>query len=77
MKILQINTDRRSAAMDALQETAGRRRAEVILISEPNKAIARKREWFMDECEDACTVVRKEENVAVTRWGKGKGFVWI
>lgn len=74
MRVLQINVDRRRGAQDLLFQTAAREGID--LVSEPNKAGARKSNWFVDEKTDVC-IINRSSNVKIVEWGKGPGFVWV
>ncbi|XP_018574610.1 uncharacterized protein LOC108913533 [Anoplophora glabripennis] len=76
LSFIQINVDRCRAAHDNLAQTTQERQIDIVLVSEPNRALASKSGWYLDSESDACIIVRNR-NLKVTSWGKGKGFVWV
>lgn len=76
INILQINVDRRRAAQEILNQTAKQEKADLILVSEPNRSLLRKKAWYVDEEENVC-IIKATQNVKITKWGKGRGFVWV
>lgn len=76
LELLQINVDRGRAAQELVFQTATKENVDLVLLSEPNKAMARRRNWYCDEEIDAC-IMKRNPDIKVTAWGKAKGFVWV
>lgn len=71
--IIQTNANRSRGAHDLMFKTAMEAGAEIVIISEPNKKMAKERGWLMDEREDVAIWVRgrkKEKNKKI-----GYGFI--
>lgn len=74
--IIQINLNRCRAAHDLLQAVAENMKADILVTSEPNKAVMRDARWFTDSENDvAIKIVNKY--VKVQRTGDGPGYVWV
>ena len=59
IKVLQINLDRCRAAHALLEQTIKELEIDIVLMSEPNKAIAtnKKLSWFLDDRIDAAVQI--------------------
>lgn len=76
-KFLQINTHRSQAVMDMALATAKNMGAQIILISEPNKAALKKHnEWICDENLDTCIIIM-DNQINIKSRGNGTGFSFI
>lgn len=76
MKCLQLNCNRSGAAHRALDELAKRSSADVLIVSEPNRAFVRGEEWRKDTAGDvAIRIISKRLIVGAS--GAGPGFVWV
>ncbi|KAK9711620.1 hypothetical protein QE152_g25370 [Popillia japonica] len=75
-KILQTNLGRGRAPHDLAYATAKEKRVDMMLVSEPNKKIAKEKEWITDEREDVAVLVLNKK-LPVIRTKTGKGFVGI
>ena len=74
-KYLQVNLGRRRVAVDLLMATAARKDVDILLISEPNKAMARQQGWVTDVNEGASLWVRGR-GVNVRTQGSGRHYAW-
>lgn len=61
---------------ELLFQKAAKEEVDLMLVSEPNKTMARKKAWFSDEAYDAC-IIKRNLKLKISERGKGKGFVWI
>ena len=73
---MQINTGRMRDSHDLAEMEACGRCVDVVLISEPNKTLAKQKSWHTDENIDVALVVRNKQ-LAIRRQGRGAGFAWI
>lgn len=73
---MQINVDRRRTAQEILAVTANQEKVDLILVSEPNLSILKKKSWYVDEDKRVC-IINSSRGVQISKWGKGKGFVWV
>lgn len=74
LKVLQLNCNRSRAPHSLLEEIATRRGADLLLLSEPNRNLARSKvAWVTDA--DADTAIIDCTGI-ITRHGSGKGFSW-
>jgi hypothetical protein len=73
LRVSQINLNRSSAAHDLVMNSKSK--VDVLIVSEPNKKLIGKGEWYVDTNRDAASKVvnrsRKVENSG------GKGYVWV
>lgn len=76
LDILQVNVDRRVAAQNLIFQTAAREGADLVLVSEPNKAMARGKGWYTDDLLDVC-IVKRNPFIKITGWGRGMGHAWV
>lgn len=76
MKILQINLNRNKVAHDLLFQTIKDYDFQIVLISEPNKALAMKYGWVTDEAKDVAILTTRGVTEPISN-GSGKGFAWI
>lgn len=53
LKVLQINTGRSRAAHGLAMETANTNNADILVTSEPNKALIKQSKWLKDTRGDA------------------------
>ena len=75
IEIAQINLDRKKISDDLLRNISIRDNIDICIISEPNKKIARKKNYLVDiRCDAAIIVTNK--NIITTGHGRGDGFVW-
>ena len=76
LKVLQVNLNRCRVAHDLLEVTVAEWKIDICIISEPNRDLAAKENWLVDENVDVAIWL---SNTAVTlkEQGKGKGLVWI
>lgn len=76
VKLLQINVDRRRTAHDLMFQTAAKEEMDIVVVSDPNKAMTSRKGCYTDESKDACIYVRNT-NLKISAWGRGRGHVWI
>lgn len=62
-------------AHDLVEAEAARREVDILLLSEPNKKLAKQHLWHADDDTDAAIAIKSAE-VSVTQQGRGKGFAW-
>jgi hypothetical protein len=72
--VLQLNANRSASAMGMLEKNAWDTRTDILLISEPNKKIIEKAQWFKDTRGAAIKVTNR--TVKIIREGAGEGFVY-
>lgn len=76
IKVLQLNCNRSQGAHDMITKLSRKRKADVLLLSEPNKKRGGDGVYIMDNRRD--TAIRILSNALTTRAkGKGNGFVWV
>lgn len=76
-RILQINVNRSRTATDMALATARHLQVDIILISEPNKALTTTRkEWLSDERKDSAIIILNR-NVKVSEQGSGDGYTYM
>lgn len=77
MKILQINCNRSIPAQHMALATARNLKAEILLISEPNKrSIRDRKDWFYDEDQNTAIKII-DTNIPIRSQGQGTGFTYI
>ena len=76
LKVLQYNCNRSRTALDALCAYAVRARADVLLLSEPNKRLGADGVYVMDCRKDTAARVFNQ-HVAVEARGQGVGHSWV
>lgn len=77
MKVLQANCNRTSQSQDLALATASKLKADMIIISEPNKnSVKHRKDWICDENLDAAIKVLNKDLVIIKQ-GKGSGFSYI
>lgn len=75
MKIIQVNLNRSRNAHDLLDATAYAAKADLLLVSEPNRGVAARGDWLSDVARDAAIRVISKET-KVVRSGSGQGYAW-
>lgn len=73
-KFIQINTGRAGAAHDLAYREALQRRADILIISEPNKKLAKRQQYIADERLDVAAYILNR-NVGIIKHSSGAGFV--
>lgn len=71
---LQANLNRAKAAQALLLQTMYEQKADVAIISEPNK-IPNSEGWYGSTDHSCCLLLSKD--VEVTNNGRGEGYVWV
>jgi len=71
---LQANLNRAKAAQALLLQTMYEQKADVAIISEPNK-IPNSDGWYGSTDQSCCLLLSKD--VEVTNNGRGEGYVWV
>lgn len=76
LKVIQVNANRSKTAQDLLEATARERRADMLLVCEPNNV--RTESWLNDgPAGDVAIQIRGAARTQVTGWGSpAKGIVW-
>lgn len=74
IKIMQVNLGRSRAAHDIMFEEAFAENASLVIVSEPNKIIAKGSKWETD-LESDVAVYFPNRNLVVDKTFKGRGFV--
>lgn len=72
--MLQINIDRGKAAHDLLLATASSMSADLVMLSEPNRKLAKAAGWECDARGDAALVILNK-TLTVSEIYRGKGFI--
>lgn len=76
-RILQINTNRSRTALDISLATALKLQADIILLSEPNKAkMVQNTAWITDDRIDAGIIILNK-NLEICNHGRGDGYCYI
>ena len=75
LRVLQFNANRSKAAHRLLVAAAVERHADVVLISEPNLALAKQKKWLLDETGGAA--IWLSTALVTKKQGRGSGFAWI
>lgn len=77
LRILQINVNRSRTATDMAIGTARNLQVDIILISEPNKALTTARtEWLSDDRKDSAIIILNRE-IKVSGHGNGDGYTFM
>ena len=76
MKVIQGNIDRGREAMDLMYKTAEDERADIMIISEPNRKKAIRGRLHVDKKLDVALVIRNMQQ-KVRGTGSGDGYIWV
>lgn len=77
IRVLQLNANRSERAHGYLTTLAARRKADVLLVSEPNKALIAKGGWISDAEKLATIKVLNPKRVVCLSAGSFRGCAWI
>lgn len=76
LRCLQINTGRSRDSHDLIEVKAREEDIDILVISEPNKTLAKYHQWLTDQNIDAALIIRTNK-VKAKNTGRGKGFAWM
>lgn len=75
INFLQLNVNRSRTSHELLAAAAATNRAHVIMISEPNLALAKKKGWLLDDSGGAAICLSSQ--LKIEKQGRGNGYVFI
>ena len=73
---LQVNTGRMRDSHDIIEVEACKRGVDVLIISEPNKTVAKQKQWLVDDEVNVALVIRNDD-LPTGKQGRERGFVWV
>jgi hypothetical protein len=76
LRVLQINLNRCRAAHDVLEATVASHRVDICIVSEPNIALAKARQWLIDETNGTAIWV-SSGRVRMKTSGTARGLSWV